>query len=93
MTGYFWKLSSSYCLNVAETKSCSYLDKALRASFRYLDVYFLGLSTLIKKIYSVPKENNHETNYTKKNCSPSNNLSMNRRWFSSVHDSGNLSIE
>ena len=29
-------------------------------------------------IFNVPKENNHETNYTKKNCSPSNNLFMNR---------------
>ena len=44
-------------------------------------------------IFNVPKENNHETNYTKKNCSPSNNLSMNRGSFGSVHGTGNLSIK
>ena len=44
-------------------------------------------------IYNVLKENNHKTNYAKKSCLPSNNPSMKRGSFGSVHCSGNLSIE
>ena len=44
-------------------------------------------------IYNVLKENDHKTNYAKKNCLPSNNPSMNRGSFGSVHCTGNHSIE
>ena len=43
-------------------------------------------------IYNVLKENDQKTNYTKKNCSPFNNPSMNRGSFGSVHCTGNLSM-